>query len=122
MAGVDNRDLAYANAIEITREKTERGFIPNFGTVGNLKSRDRSQPPVGALVCREIYRRYREAWFLNEVFDDLFESNFPNLTPELMRQRQTLHELDLAAMKAVKKRFCIGHEVARRLTLPPACS
>jgi hypothetical protein len=75
MAALDNRDLAYANAIEITREKTESGFIPNFGTVCNLKSRDRSQPPVGAMVCREIYRRHREAWFLEEVFDDLYEWN-----------------------------------------------
>ena len=75
LASLDNRDLAYANAIEITREKTERGFIPNFGTVIDLKSRDRSQPPVGSLVIRELYRRFRDRWLLEEVFDDLFEWN-----------------------------------------------
>jgi putative isomerase len=75
MAAIDNKELAYANAIEITREKTERGFIPNFGTVGNLKSRDRSQPPVGSIVIREIYRKYRERWVLEEVFDDLLAWN-----------------------------------------------
>ncbi|MBN1934074.1 MAG: hypothetical protein JW934_05395 [Anaerolineae bacterium] len=75
MAAFDNCDLACANAIEITRAKTERGFIPNFATVADLKSRDRSQPPVGALICRKIYRRYGEAWFLTEVFDDLFAWN-----------------------------------------------
>lgn len=75
MAAIDNKELAYANAIEITREKTERGFIPNFGTVGNLKSRDRSQPPVGSIVIREIYRRYQERWLLEEVFDDLLAWN-----------------------------------------------
>lgn len=75
MAALDNRALAFANAIEITREKTEAGFIPNFGTVSDLKSRDRSQPPVGALICREIYRRYPERWFLEEVFDDLLAWN-----------------------------------------------
>jgi hypothetical protein len=32
MAAIDNRDLAYANAIEITREITESGFVPNFAT------------------------------------------------------------------------------------------
>ncbi len=75
MASLDNRDLAYANAIEITREKTERGFIPNFGAVNNIKSRDRSQPPVGSLVVRELYRHYRERWFLEEIYADLLEWN-----------------------------------------------
>ena len=68
MAGLDNRDLAYANAIEITREITERGFIPNFGTVNGVKSRDRSQPPVGSLVVRELYRKYEDVWFLEAGF------------------------------------------------------
>ncbi|MBN1250135.1 MAG: hypothetical protein JXC32_20895 [Anaerolineae bacterium] len=75
LAAIDNRDLAYANAVEITREKTERGFIPNFGTVNNLKSRDRSQPPVGSLVIRELYRKFGDLWLLEEVFDDLLEWN-----------------------------------------------
>ena len=75
LASIDNKDLAYANAIEITREKTERGFIPNFGTVTNLKSRDRSQPPVGSMVVRQLYQRYGDRWLLEEVFDDLLEWN-----------------------------------------------
>lgn len=75
MAALDHRDLAYANAIEITREKTERGFVPNFGTVNDVKSRDRSQPPVGSLVVRELYRRFGDRWLLEEVFDDLLEWN-----------------------------------------------
>lgn len=75
MAGLDNRDLAYANAIEITHEKTENGFIPNFATVSDVKSRDRSQPPVGSLVIRELYRRFGDRWLLEEVFDDLLEWN-----------------------------------------------
>ncbi|MGC9350334.1 MAG: MGH1-like glycoside hydrolase domain-containing protein, partial [Anaerolineae bacterium] len=75
LAALDNKDLAYANAIEITRERTERGFIPNFGTVRGLKSRDRSQPPVGSLVVRELYRRFGDRWFLEEVFDDLLTWN-----------------------------------------------
>ncbi len=75
LASIDNKDLAYANAIEITREKTERGFIPNFGTVTNFKSRDRSQPPVGSMVIRQLYQRYGDRWLLEEVFDDLLEWN-----------------------------------------------
>lgn len=75
LASLDNKDLAYANAIEITRERTERGFVPNFGTVANLKSRDRSQPPVGSLVVRELYRRFGDRWLLEEVFEDLLTWN-----------------------------------------------
>lgn len=75
LAALDNRDLAYANAVEITREKTERGFVPNFGTVAGLKSRDRSQPPVGSLVIRELYRKFGDRWLLEEVFEDLLEWN-----------------------------------------------
>ena len=75
MFSLDHKELAYANAVEITREQTERGFIPNFGTVLNIKSRDRSQPPVGSLIFRELYRRYRDRWLLDEVFDALLEWN-----------------------------------------------
>jgi len=75
LASVNCKELAYVNAVEITREKTEQGFVPNFGTVGGVKSRDRSQPPVGALVFRELYRRYRETWLLELVFDDLLQWN-----------------------------------------------
>jgi len=75
LAMIDNKDLAYANAIEITREKTESGFVPNFSAASNYKSRDRSQPPVGSLAVKEIYRIYRETWFLEEVFEDLLAWN-----------------------------------------------
>lgn len=75
LASVDNKELAYSNAIEITREKTENGFIPNYAADCDLKSRDRSQPPVGSMVVKEIYRRYREKWFLEEIYDDLVTWN-----------------------------------------------
>ncbi len=75
MLSIDNRDLAYANAIAITSEKTERGFIPNFGAANDMKSRDRSQPPVGSMVALEIYLRYPEKWFLEDLFEDLMEWN-----------------------------------------------
>jgi hypothetical protein len=70
-----NKEVAYANAIEITNEITESGFIPNFAATGNLKSRDRSQPPVGSMMVKEIYRKYREKWFLYEVYDELLTWN-----------------------------------------------
>jgi len=74
MLSLDNKELAYANAIEITKEITSSGFVPNFAG-GTGSSLDRSQPPVGSFVIREIYRHYREKWFLEEVYDDLLTWN-----------------------------------------------
>ncbi len=75
MASIDNKELAYANAVEMTKEKTEKGFVPNCAWGTGFSSLDRSQPPVGSLVIREIYRKYREKWLLEEVFDDLYQWN-----------------------------------------------
>jgi hypothetical protein len=75
MAMLENKELAYANAIAITREKTEAGFIPNFGAADGDKSRDRSQPPVGSLALRELYRTFREKWIVEYLFDELLTWN-----------------------------------------------
>jgi hypothetical protein len=75
MCMIDNPDLASANAIAITREKTESGFVPNFGASNDFKSRDRSQPPVGSMAVREIYRIHRERWLIEELFDELLTWN-----------------------------------------------
>jgi neutral trehalase len=74
MFSLDNKELAFANAIAITKEITRNGFIPNFGS-SVCTSEDRSQPPVGSFVIKEIYKRYKEKWFLHEVFDELLSWN-----------------------------------------------
>ena len=75
IAALDNPDLAYANAIEMTREATESGLVPNFAQACGLKSRDRSEPCVGALVARELYRKFRDRWFLEEIYPGLLAWN-----------------------------------------------
>lgn len=75
MHSLDNKELAYANAIEITNAITPSGFVPNLSAAMGIKSSDRSQPPIGAFVVREIYRHYREKWFLREVFPKLLTWN-----------------------------------------------
>ena len=75
MASLENKDLAFLNAIAITEEVTERGFIPNFGSVFDLKSNDRSQPPVGSYACLEVYKRWPEKWFLEHVYPVLLNWN-----------------------------------------------
>ena len=75
MASVESKELAQLNAIAITDEVTESGFVPNFGAADDLKSRDRSQPPVGSHVCLEIYRKWPEKWFLEKVYPVLLQWN-----------------------------------------------
>ena len=75
MSMLASKELAYANAIAITHEKTEAGFIPNYGAADDNKSRDRSQPPVGSLVVRELYRQFREKWLVEYLFDELLTWN-----------------------------------------------
>jgi hypothetical protein len=75
MLALFNKDLAYANAIEITKAITPSGFIPNYQSVGNGSSLDRSQPPIGSTVILNIYNKYREKWLLNEVYDELLTWN-----------------------------------------------
>jgi putative isomerase len=75
MAGMESKELAYANAVEITRAITPSGFIPNFSGSYGSGSFDRSQPPVGSLVFKELYKRYKDKWLLEYVFDDLMTWN-----------------------------------------------
>ncbi len=74
MLSLDNKDLAYANAIAMTHEITAKGFVPNCGS-SVCTSEDRSEPPVGAFIIKEIYKKYQEKWFLKEVFNELLRWN-----------------------------------------------
>lgn len=74
MFALDNKNLAYANAIAITKEITKGGFIPNNSQPGH-KSEDRTEPQVGSIMVREIYRKYPEKWFLKEVYNELLSWN-----------------------------------------------
>jgi hypothetical protein len=75
MAARGNKNLAYSNAVAIALEKTESGFVPNFSSADDNKSRDRSEPPVGSLAVRELYRAYKEKWIVEYLFDDLLTWN-----------------------------------------------
>lgn len=75
MASMMSKELAYANAIEITKTIQQFGFVPNWTGSYKQGSFDRSQPPVGSLVFKELYRKYKEKWLLQYVFDDLLKWN-----------------------------------------------
>jgi Mannosylglycerate hydrolase MGH1-like glycoside hydrolase domain len=74
MLSLSDKDLAYSNAIAVTDQITPGGFIPNFGS-GLGRSDDRSEPPVGAYFVSQIYKKYRDKWFLEEVFPNLLAWN-----------------------------------------------
>lgn len=75
MFSLFNKELAYANAVEITKSITAGGFIPNFAASYGKSSLDRSQPPIGSFVIKEIYKHYGEEWLLRETYDDLLSWN-----------------------------------------------
>jgi len=74
MASLDNKEIAYSNVIQISKSKTFAGFVPNFSS-GLRKSEDRTEPPVGCKVVSEIYKKYKEKWLVEVVFDDLMGWN-----------------------------------------------
>jgi putative isomerase len=74
MLSLDNKDLAYANAIAMTKDLAAKGFVPNVSQFGHI-SEDRSEPQVGSIIAKEIYKKHREKWFLKEVYDGLLSWN-----------------------------------------------
>jgi putative isomerase len=75
LAGIGDRDLAYANALEILREETAQGFVPNYARAGNWKSSDRSEPPVGAITVLGLYEKLHDRWFIEDAFEPLMKWN-----------------------------------------------
>jgi len=75
MAGIGDRDLAYANALETLREETPQGFVPNYARAGGWKSSDRSEPPVGAITVLGLYKQFHDKWFLEDAFEPLMKWN-----------------------------------------------
>ena len=75
LAASGNRDLAYANAMEILREAAPSGLVPNYARPGGWKSFDRSESPVGALTVLNLYRKFHDAWFLRDTFEPLLRWN-----------------------------------------------
>ena len=75
LAAIGDRDLAYANAMEILREETPGGFVPNYARPGGWKSFDRSEPPVGAITVLGLYQKFHDRWFLADTFEPLLSWN-----------------------------------------------
>ncbi len=75
IASVDNRELAYACAVEMVKEKTPTGFVPFSATGAGFVSLDKTSPPLAGIIIWELFRHYRDQWLVAEVFDDLLAWN-----------------------------------------------
>jgi hypothetical protein len=75
LAGLGDKDLAYANVIEGLHEETTEGFVPNYARAGGWKSSDRSEPPIGSITALDLYRKYHDRWFLEEAYEPLLRWN-----------------------------------------------
>jgi putative isomerase len=75
LAGMGDKELAYANVMEGLREETTEGFVPNYARTGGWKSSDRSEPPVGSMTVLDLYRKYHDRWFLDEAYEPLLRWN-----------------------------------------------
>ena len=75
LAAIGDRDLAYANAMEILREETPNGFVPNLVRPGGWKTFDHSEPPVGAITVLGLYQQFHDRWFLQDTFEPLLSWN-----------------------------------------------
>ncbi len=75
LAGIRDRDLAYADAMETLREETAEGFVPNYARAGGWKSSDRSEPPVGSITVLGLYEKFHDLWLVRDAFDPLLRWN-----------------------------------------------
>eukprot|EP01052_Picozoa_sp_SAG31_P021517 SAG31_NODE_1669_length_7575_cov_2.213483_1_plen_997_part_00 len=76
MQASDNRgrDLGFATFAQELGSKTIQGFVPN-GSNGAKKSRDRTEPIVGAKVLLQMLKRFgimQTGWLVEWAFDQLY--------------------------------------------------
>eukprot|EP00047_Mylnosiga_fluctuans_P010910 m.18530 g.18530 ORF g.18530 m.18530 type:complete len:888 (+) comp3351_c0_seq1:1594-4257(+) len=65
---------SYSNLIQTIKSRTSAGFVPNYAA-GGLKSQDRTEPPVGAMVTLQLFETHKDTWLLELLFDDLVAWN-----------------------------------------------
>jgi len=76
MSSIDARskNVSYSNFIQVIRSRTAQGFVPNY-SAGGRKSIDRTEPPIGAHVLLQLYNKYKDAWLVGLLFDDIVAWN-----------------------------------------------
>ena len=68
--GADAEAYAYSNLFQVMKSKTAAGFVPNYAA-GGMRSQDRTEPPVGAKVTLEIFKKFNASWVVDVVWEFL---------------------------------------------------
>ncbi|CAB9497409.1 Trehalase [Seminavis robusta] len=98
LAGLGSKGIAYSNLFQVVKSKAAAGFIPNIAA-GGFKSQDRTEPMIGAKVTLELYRKYKDKWPVEVVFDDLLDWNNWSLA------KRSLPPLGLIALGSHEESF-----------------
>lgn len=69
--GDSAKSAAYSNLIQIVRAKTNDGFVPNWAS-GGSKSQS-SEPAVCSRVLLDLFVRFKDAWLVELLLDDLLD-------------------------------------------------
>jgi hypothetical protein len=75
MLALDDADLAIACALETFREMIPGDFVSNNVQGSGRRAWDRSQPPVGSLMIRDIHLLHPRNWFLRDAWKPLLSWN-----------------------------------------------
>ena len=57
---------------QVIKSKSAAGFVPNYAA-GLSRSDDRSEPPIGAKVLLELYKKWQDQWIVELLFEDLLD-------------------------------------------------
>ena len=73
MLSLDAKELGYSALVQVVKSRTAEGFVPN--TAASVNKARHSQPPVGSKILLEMFRKYKETWIVELLFDDLYDWN-----------------------------------------------
>eukprot|EP01043_Picozoa_sp_COSAG02_P040906 COSAG02_NODE_3347_length_6896_cov_2.201854_1_plen_600_part_10 len=69
---LDAKELAYSQLTAVIKTKTAHGMVPNFWQPNSI-SYDRTEPPIGSKVLHETFKRWKEPWIVELLFDDCYD-------------------------------------------------
>jgi hypothetical protein len=73
MLSLDAAALGYSALVQVVKARTREGFVPN--TAASVNKARHSQPPVGSRVLLQMWRKRRERWIVELLYDDLLDWN-----------------------------------------------
>ena len=72
LLSLDAKELAYNELITVIKTKSGSGVVTN-GWQATGPMFDRTEPPIGAKVLSEMYRKHEDLWLVELLYGDLFD-------------------------------------------------